>query len=58
MDKVAIELVNFWNSMSVAVGANTLVMSPTPYNGYILVFALFVLVSGGGVFMFWSDSKS
>jgi hypothetical protein len=58
MDKVAIELVNFWNSMSVAVGAHTLVMSSTPHNGYTLVFAVFVLVGGGGVFMFWSESKS
>jgi hypothetical protein len=53
MDVIATEAVNFWNLVATTIGADSLLMSATPGNGYTLCLIFIALASGGGYFIFF-----
>jgi hypothetical protein len=56
MDTIVIEAVNCWNLVVSTIGADSLIMSATPKNGYTLGLILMVLMSGGGYFILFPRS--
>jgi hypothetical protein len=47
MDDVAVSLVEIWNNIAQAVGADTLTVRETARNGYILALIGFAISTGG-----------
>jgi hypothetical protein len=52
MDEAAIQFVHYYDNIVRTIGANTLLVSPTPSYGYMIVFAIFPLLFGNGFFFF------
>ena len=55
MDEIAIQIVNYYDNIVRAIGANTLIVSPTPSHGYMIVLAIFFFIFGNGFFFFWHE---
>jgi hypothetical protein len=53
MDSFAINVVDLYNNIINAVGADTLRLSATPAHGYMIMFCGFFLLFGNGFFFFW-----
>ncbi len=55
MDEIAIQIVNYYDNIVRAIGANTLLVSPTPSHGYMTGLAIFFLIIGNGFLFFWRE---
>lgn len=53
MDDLAIIIVRFYDQLAHALGADTLLIHPTPSNGYKIASIDFFLIFGNEFFFFW-----
>ena len=53
MDSIAIQVVELYDDIINAIGADTLRLSTTPAHGYTIMLCGFFLIFGNGFFFFW-----